>query len=111
LPDGDSEFSFVESGFAGGLPRQLNGSSLAEDVNILTQHWGSLVGNTDLLLRLSQMNHRVGLGNQEKVELGLADAEFSTSLVATKVGDRPATLGTESIFQLLEGLVGDIGKV
>jgi hypothetical protein len=43
--------------------------------------------------------------------LGLADAEFPTSLLVTKVGERPRTLGTESIFGLLKELVEDMGKM
>jgi hypothetical protein len=45
------------------------------------------------------------------MEMGLADVECATSLVATKVGDRPATLGTDSIFKLIEDLLEEVGKV
>jgi BMFP domain-containing protein YqiC len=48
---------------------------------------------------------------QDKFEVDLADLEFATSLVATKVGDRPATLGTDSLFKLVEDVVDDIGKL
>jgi hypothetical protein len=49
--------------------------------------------------------------NQEKADTGLADVEFATSLVATKVGERPATLGTDSIFKLVEDVVEEMGRV
>jgi hypothetical protein len=52
-PDHDTEFSFVESSFAMEIPQELDGGSLAEDVSILTKHWGSLVANMHTLLRLS----------------------------------------------------------
>jgi hypothetical protein len=43
--------------------------------------------------------------------MDLVDLEFVTSLVATKVGDRPATLGTDSLFRLVEDVVIDVGKL
>jgi hypothetical protein len=94
-----------------GIPKELRGGSLAEDVSVLTQHWGSLVTNMHTLLCLSQMNHRAGIKIQEKAEMDLADVEFATSLVATKVGDRPATLGTDSLFKLIEDVVEDVAKL
>jgi hypothetical protein len=54
---------------------------------------------------------RVGLDSQEKTEMDLEDLEFATSLVATKVGDRPTTLGTNSLFRLVEDVVVDIGNL
>jgi hypothetical protein len=43
--------------------------------------------------------------------MDLDDLEFATSLVATKVGGCPATLGTDSLFRLVEDVVEDIGKL
>ena len=43
--------------------------------------------------------------------MGLADVEFATSLIATKVGDRPAALGTDSLFNLVEDLREDLATV
>jgi hypothetical protein len=77
----------------------------------MSQHWKSLVSNMDILLHLSQLNHRAGLDSQEKSEMDLADLEFATSLVAKKVGDHPATLGTNSLFRLVEDVVEDMGKL
>jgi hypothetical protein len=57
------------------------------------------------------MTHGAGQEKWEKAELGLTDVEFATSLLATKVGDRPQRLGTESVFQLIEGVVEETGKL
>jgi hypothetical protein len=43
--------------------------------------------------------------------MDLADLKFATSLVTMKVGDRPATLGTDSLFKLVKDVVEDIGKL
>jgi hypothetical protein len=51
------------------------------------------------------------VGYQERLELELADVEFATSLVATKVGDRPAVLGTDSLFKLIEDLREEFATV
>jgi hypothetical protein len=85
------------------IPKELLGlDKLADNVGIMSQHWKSLVCNMDTLLHLSQ----------EKTEMDLAaDLEFATFLVATKVGDWPATLGTDSLFRLVEDVVLDIGKL
>jgi hypothetical protein len=111
FPDPDVEFTFLESSFNTDIPMRLDGGSLAENLSILTQHWSSLVGNTRTLLEMSQHNHHEVGGYRERLELELADVEFATSLVATKVGDRPAALGTDSLFKLAEDLREDLATV
>jgi hypothetical protein len=70
--------------------------------------WGDLVRNTVTLSRLVTFLNDVIRENKERVEMGLADAEFATGLLATKVGDRPVPLGMDSIFQTLDELVTDM---
>jgi hypothetical protein len=110
-PDQDSEFAFVESEFEMVQKELLGPDKLAENVGLMSKHWRNLVTNEDTLLHLCQLNHKAGLILQEKSEVDLADLEFATSLVATKVGDRPATLGTDSLFKLVEDVVDDVGKL
>jgi hypothetical protein len=111
-PDQESEFSFAEYKFEMGIPKELLGpDKLADNVGIMSQHWKSLVSNMDTLLHLSQLTRRAGLDNQEKTEMDLADLEFATSLVATKVGNCPAILGTNSLFWLVEDVVINIEKL
>ena len=112
VSDLETDFEYVESTFDTRIPTRLSGGTdLARDVHVLTQHWGTLVDNTLALLRLAQMTHGAGQEKWEKAEMGLADVEFATSLLATKVGDRPQRLGTESVFQLIEGVVEETGKL
>jgi hypothetical protein len=49
--------------------------------------------------------------HKDKVDTTLADMEFATSLLATKVGDCPVALGTDNIFQILEEVVKDVAVV
>ena len=111
LVDPDTDFSFLESTFATEIPQELGGGTLADELKEMAAHWGELVGNTNTLLRFAQMAHQVGREDRERAEIGMADIEFATSLLATKVGDRPASLGTESLFKLMEELVEDVTKV
>jgi hypothetical protein len=111
-PDQDSEFLFAESLFEMGIPKELLGpDKLADNVGIMSQHWKSLVCNMDTLLHLSQLTHRAGLDSQKKTKMDLVDLEIATSLVAMKVGDCPTTLGTDSLFSLVEDVVVNIGKL
>jgi hypothetical protein len=60
-PNPDTKFAFLESSFAMEIPQQLYGDSLAVDVSILMQHWGSLVA---IMHTLFKMSHRIiGLGS------------------------------------------------
>jgi hypothetical protein len=94
-----------------GIPKELLvPDKLADNVGIV--HWKSLssLRYGHPLLHLSQLTRRAGLDSQEKTEMDLADLEFATSLAATKVGESPATLGTDSLFKLVKDVVIDMGK-
>jgi hypothetical protein len=83
LVDHDTDFAFAESAFATEIPESLDGDNLAEGLAQMAGLWGALVGNTNTLLRLTQMTHWFAHENRERADLGLADAEFATSLLAT----------------------------
>jgi hypothetical protein len=105
------DFVFAESPFATEIPESLDGDNLAKGLTQMAGLWGALVGNTNTLLRLTQTTRRFEQENKkERADVGLAYAEFVTSLLATKVGERPQKLGTESIFSLLEELVEDMER-
>jgi hypothetical protein len=109
--DEEDEFAFISSALVDSVPTDLSEESDAKRLKTMIGAWGDLVRNTDALKRLVTFVNSFVREAHEKLDIGLADAEFATAVLATKVGDRPPSLGTDSVFQLLEDLVQDVGSL
>jgi hypothetical protein len=86
-------------------------SELAMRFRALAPMWSSLVRNTDLLLDLVTLVYAIGGEVKKKVQSNVTDANFSISLLAMKLGERPELLSTDSIYKLLEELTTDMGTL
>jgi hypothetical protein len=109
--DPDQEFTYLESAFDTSIPADPPGENEATRLTSMLSVWGNLVRNTNTLRRLVTLVYDIVHQHQEHTENALTDHEFATSLLANKLGERPASLGTDSIYQLLEDMGGDILKL
>lgn len=89
------------------VPAALGKVDDAKCLKMIVGVWRDLVQNTDALRRLVTFLNGVVREDQERSGIELADVEFATALLATKVGDGAPSLGMDSIFQILEELVKD----
>lgn len=53
------------------------------------------------------ITHALVQENQEHTALTLANVKFAASRLGTKLGDHPVSLGTDSVYKILEELVED----
>jgi hypothetical protein len=73
--------------------------------------WGNLVRNMNILRRLLFLVNNNVQGNQEKAEAALSNVEFAVAQLATKIGERPESLGTDSLYRLIEDMGQDVLKL
>lgn len=110
-PDFDDDFAIIESTLAPSILSDLPVQDTLKSLQTIMSFWGDLVHNAYTVGWLLTLLKEQVTDHKEKAEMGLADAEFATALLATKIGNRPVSLGTDSIFQMLDDLVSKVGSV
>ena len=90
------------------LPSEMMGGSdvLSSKLSLLSPLWAS-----DALMELITVIYSKEVDGRELASKGLMDTSFVVSMLATKLGERPESLGTDSINALLEDLAQDVGKL
>ena len=115
--DLDNEYMVAESKFDFRVPKTLptdlvsDSDELSAKFSLLAPMWASLTRNVDLLLELITIVYNKEAGGRVLASKGLMDASFAVSMLATKLGERPESLGTDSIYALLEDLMQDVEKL
>lgn len=110
-PDPDEDFSFIESTLVPSIPSNLPLHDTPKSLQTMISFWGDLVRSSYTLGKLVTFLKDQVKDHKEKAESGLADAEFATALLVTKIEDHPKRQGTDSIFQTLEDLVKEVGSL
>ena len=111
----DDEFTMAEGRYDFKVPKTLPSGlvggtdELSGRLSLLSPLWASIAQNVDILMELVLVVFSKEAEGREQTVAGLTDVNFAVSTLATKLGERPESLGTDSIFSLLEDLVQDMG--
>jgi hypothetical protein len=95
------------------LPSNLyeSNSEVATKLCILAPLWSSLVRNTNVLMDLVNQVYAIKSESRKKAKNESTEAKLSIAMLATRLGERPASLGTDSVYEVLEELLHDVGSL
>jgi hypothetical protein len=115
--DLDVDFEMMESKYDFLIPKTLpsdlyeRNSKAATKLCILAPMWSSLVRNTNVLMDLVNQVYAIKSESRKKAKNESTEAKLSIAMLATRLGERPASLGTDSVYEVLEELLHDVGSL
>jgi hypothetical protein len=115
--DLDVDFEMTESKYDFQVPKTLpsamyeGNSEAAIKLRALAPLWSGLVKNTDTLMDLVNQVYAIEVESRKRAKVEATEAKLSVTTLATRLGERPASLGTDSIYEVLEELLRDVGSL
>jgi hypothetical protein len=114
----DVDFEMTESKYdfevLKSLPKDMyegSGEAAASKWRILAPMWSSLVKNTNVLMGLVNQVYAIETESQKREKAESMEAKLAIATLATRMGERPASLGTDSIYEVLEEVHHDVSSL